>query len=304
MKHSFTMLDYASIAAVAAIVREGSFERGAATLGITPSAISQRVRGLEERLGAILIVRGQPCEPTELGRTLCGHLDRVRLLEHDIAPALGHGARDTTAPITLNIAVNADSLPTWFPAAIAAFDPGPYITLALTLDDEARTADRLRSNEVLAAVTDDPEPVQGCKTIPLGALRYVACASPAFVARYFPNGISADALALAPYMRFDRHDTMQARWGRKAHGVDLVAPVRWVPSTHGLLDFILAGIGWGMTPAGLVEDHLSSGRLVELPPALRLDVHLYWTVARLHATTLRHLTDAVCYVAASKLVTI
>ncbi len=48
MKHNFMMLDYASIAAVAAIVREGTFERGAASLGITPSAISQRVRGLEE----------------------------------------------------------------------------------------------------------------------------------------------------------------------------------------------------------------------------------------------------------------
>ncbi|QQV79490.1 LysR family transcriptional regulator ArgP (plasmid) [Sphingomonas aliaeris] len=296
------MLDYASIAAVAAIIREGTFERGAASLGITPSAISQRVRGLEERLGAILIVRGQPCEPTELGRTLCAHLDRVRLLEHDLAPSLGTAAPVADAPITLRLAVNSDSLPTWFPAAIAAFDPGPNVTLDLTLDDEARTADRLRANEVLAAVTDDPEPVQGCKTIPLGALCYAACATPAFVERYFADGVTADSLALAPHIRFDRHDTMQARWAREAHGVDLTGPVHWVPSTHGLLDFILAGVGWGMKPVQLVTDHLASGRLVELPPALRLDVKLYWTVARLHAATLRHLTDAVCQAAARQLV--
>lgn len=301
MKHSFMMLDYASIAAVSAIVREGTFERGAASLGITPSAISQRVRGLEERLGAILIVRGQPCEPTELGRTLCAHLDRVRLLEHDLAPSLGRGAAEAGAPVTLRIAVNSDSLPTWFPAAIAAFDPDPAITLDLTLDDEARTADRLRANEVLAAVTDDPEPVQGCKTIPLGALRYAACATPAYLARYFGDGVTADSLVRAPHIRFDRHDAMQARWAREAHGIDLASPVYWVPSTHGLLDFILAGIGWGMKPVQLVEEHLASGRLVELPPALRLDVKLYWTVARLHAATLRHLTTAICAVAAREL---
>lgn len=286
------MLDYASIAAVAAIVREGTFERGAATLGITPSAISQRVRGLEERLGAILIVRGQPCEPTELGRTLCAHLDRVRLLEHDLAPSLGRGAADAGGAMTLRIAVNSDSLSTWFPAAIAAFDPGPGITLELTLDDEARTADRLRSNEVLAVVTDDPEPVQGCKTIPLGAMSYVACATPAFVDRYFGTGVDAEALSRAPHLRFDRHDTMQVRWARDAHGIDLASPVHWVPSTHGLLDFTLAGIGWGVNSVQLVDEHLASGRLVELPPAFRLDVNLYWTVARLHAVTLRRLTAA------------
>ena len=301
MKHSFIMLDYASIAAVAAIVREGTFERGAATLGITPSAISQRVRGLEERLGAILIVRGQPCEPTELGRTLCAHLDRVRLLEHDLAPSLGTAATPAETPITLLLAVNSDSLSTWFPAAIAAFDPGPNVTLDLTLDDEARTADRLRANEVLAAVTGDPDPVQGCKTIPLGTLRYAACATPAFVARHFGDGVTADALTRAPHIRFDRHDTMQARWAREAHGIDLAGPVHWVPSTLGLRDFILAGVGWGMKPVQLVDAHLASGQLVELPPALRLDVKLYWTVARLHATVLRQLTQAIREAAAREL---
>jgi len=301
MKHDFTMLDYASIAAVAAIVREGTFERGAASLGITPSAISQRVRGLEERLGAIVIVRGQPCEPTELGRALCAHLDRVRLLEHDLAPSLGRTAANVDAPMIIRIAVNSDSLPTWFPTAIAAFDPGPNVTFDLTLDDEARTADRLRANDVLAAVTADAQPVQGCKTVPLGALHYAACATPAFIDRYFGDGVNAQTLARAPHMRFDRHDTMQARWAREAHGIDLTSPVHRVPSTHGMLHFILAGLCWGMKPVPLVEEHLSAGRLVELPPALRLDVDLYWTVSRLHAATLFRLTAAIRETAARML---
>lgn len=295
------MLDYAAIAAVAAVIREGTFERGAATLGITPSAISQRIRGLEERLGAILIVRGQPCVPTELGRTLCAHLERVRLLESDLAPALGRVATEAGSPITVSLAVNADSLSTWFPAAIAAFGGDTNVSFDLTLDDETRTADCLRTNEVLAAVTADPEAVQGCKTIPLGALPYVACASPAFAAQHFAGGVNAETLAQAPYVRFDRHDALQARWASEAFGTDLAGPVHRVPSTHGFLDFILNGIGWGMKPVALAETHLATGRLIELAPRRRLNVTLYWTVARLHAATLARLTDAILQVAQREL---
>lgn len=295
------MLDYPALAAIGAVVREGSFERAAQALGITPSAVSQRVRGLEERLGAILIVRGHPCGPTDLGRSLCAHLDRVRLLEADVAPALARdGSRDAAA-VALKVAVNADSLATWFPGVAAALGTGTGVLLDVTLDDEARTADRLRSGDVLAAVTADPDPVQGCKTIPLGSLRYAACASPAFVERHFRGGVTGEALARAPHLRFDRRDLLQARWAREAHGVDLVAPTHWIPSTRGFLDFALAGLAWGLQPLALAEAHVAAGRLVELPPARRIDVKLYWTATRLPSASLRRLTDAVRAAAAGGL---
>ena len=290
------MLDYSALAAVGAVIREGSFERAAHALGITASAVSQRVRGLEERLGSVLIVRGQPCVPTDMGRALCAHLDRVRLLEDDLAPALA--LTGAVSPLTLKVAVNADSLATWFPQAAAAFGRGAGILLDLALDDEAHTADRLRSGEVLAAVTADPEPVQGCRTILLGALPYVACASPDFMARHFAGGVNRDTLMRAPHMRFDRRDAWQARWASEAHGVELAAPTHWIPSTHAFLDLCIAGLAWGLHPAPLAEPHLAAGRLTELPPSLRIDVKLYWTVARLHARALETLTRAVCATAA------
>ncbi|MEW6121956.1 MAG: LysR family transcriptional regulator ArgP [Pseudomonadota bacterium] len=286
------MLDYASLSAVAAVVREGTFERAASALGITPSAVSQRVRGLEERLGAILIVRGAPCTPTDLGRTLCAHLDRVRLLEHDLAPVLGPAAG--AAPhLTLRVAVNADSLATWFPGAAAAFARTGEACLDLALDDEAHTAERLRTGEVLAAVSADRDPVQGCRTLPLGSLRYAACASPDFHARHFAGGVDAPSLGRAPHLRFDRRDQLQARWAREAHDVALAGPVHWVPSAQGFLDMALAGVGWGLQPLALAAPLLAAGRLVELAPGHRVDVALYWTFARLHATPLRRLTEAV-----------
>ncbi len=282
------MLDYPALAALRAVLREGSFERAAAVLGVTPSAISQRVRGLEERIGAILIIRGQPCTPTVLGSRLCAHADRVHLLEADLAPLLPEAAAGH-AP-TLRIAVNADSLATWFPDAVAGFSRDSRTLLDLVLDDESHTAARLRAGEVLAAVTADPEPAQGCRTIPLGAMRYAACASPAFLARYFPGGITAAALPSAPHLRFDRRDMLQARWAKAAHGASLASPAHFVPSPHAFLDLALAGLGWGLHPLALAAPHLAACRLVELPPAQRLDVALYWSVARLHAAPLRRLT--------------
>jgi LysR family transcriptional regulator (chromosome initiation inhibitor) len=300
------MLDYPSLAALAAVVREGSFERAAAVLGVTPSAVSQRVRGLEERLGAVLVVRGQPPMATEAGARLCAHADRVRLLEGELAallPAIAAGPHGAPGGVTIPVAVNADSLGTWFLPAAARFAERTGALVDLVLDHEGHTARRLRSGAVLAAVTTDPAPVQGCRTVRLGALRYASVASPAYLRRHLPGGADAAALARAPMLRFDRRDALQARWAHAALGIAaLDAPVHWVPSTQGFVDGALAGLGWSMNPLALVQPHLAAGRLVELVPGARLDVALHWQHARLGARLLDALTQEVLEAARKGLV--
>lgn len=295
------MLDYPALAAVAAVVREGSFDRAALALGITPSAVSQRVRGLEERLGAVLVIRGQPCTATDLGKRLAAHLDQVSLLEADLAPLLGKDALPGGSAM-IPVAVNSDSLATWFPAAAAHFLTDSGLSLDVTLDDEAHTVARLRSGEVLAAVTADPEPAPGCRNTALGALRYRACASPAFIAKHFANGVTADSLAHAPCLRFDPRDGLQARWTLKAVGDEVRGPIVQVPSTHTFVDLALAGAAWGMQPEILIRDHLASGRLVDLGPEVIVDVGLWWNVVRLHAGALHRLSDSVVAVARERLI--
>ena len=296
-------LDYPALAALAAVIREGGFERAAAVLGVTPSAVSQRVRALEERLGAVLVVRGQPPVPTEAGAKLYAHAEQVRLLEGELAAALPAIAKGLSGPTSLRVAVNADSLGTWFLPAAARFAECSGALLDLVLDDEGHTAERLRSGAVLAAVTADPRPVQGCRTVPLGALRYAAVASPVWLRRHFPVGFKPAALALAPMLRFDRRDGLQARWAREALGIEsLDAPVHWVPATQGFLDGALAGLGWAMNPLPLIADHLAAGRLVELVPGRRLDVALHWQHARLGARLLAALTKEVLAAARDNLV--
>jgi LysR family transcriptional regulator (chromosome initiation inhibitor) len=288
------MFDYAALSAVATVAREGSFERAAAALGVTPSAVSQRVRALEERLGAVLIVRGHPCTATAIGAQLCAHADRVRLLESELAGQLPELAGlHAEGAMTIRVAVNGDSLNTWFPAAAAAFAEETGALLDLVLDDEKVTAQRLRSGDVFAAVTSDASPVQGCRISRLGALRYVAAASPGFLRRHFADGVNAATLARAPVLRFDRKDILQAQWVRESLGIVLDAPIHWIPSTQGFLDMAMAGLGWGLQPLMIAEPHLAAGRLVELVPGARIAMPLHWQSSRVGAKLLDRLTAAV-----------
>lgn len=296
------MLDYAQLAAVAAVVREGSFERAARALHVTPSAVSQRVRLLEERLGEVLVVRSQPCTATEAGRLLCRHAERVGLLEQQLREALPALGADGHGLVTLRVAVNADSVATWFVAAMAEFCAGTPALLDVRLDDQEHTGEHLRAGEVLAAVCALQAPVQGCRSTPLGALRYVATASPAFVARHFPHGVDAAALAAAPCLVFDHKDRLQQLWAQRACGVDLPLPCHWLPSSHAFLEAARAGLGWGLNPLPLAQAALERGELVALHAGLPLDVPLHWQCARRPLPALERLTAAVVAAARRTLV--
>ena len=297
------MLDQSLLAAVAAVAREGSFERAARVLNVTPSAVSQRVRLLEERIGAALIVRGQPCKTTEIGARLCRHAELVSALEAELRrelPALPQEPADALHA-SLRIAVNADSLGTWFVEAMADFGREDATLLSLTLDDEDHTAQWLRRGHVLAAVTSLRAPVQGFRSRRLGALRYVATASPAFVRRWFAEGVTAAALSRAPSLVFDRYDRLQNIWVRRHLRREVHLPAHRLPSTRAFLDAALAGVGWGMNPWALARPHLHSGALVELIPGTPLDVPLQWQVTRLQVPVLERLTRSVARAAAAAL---
>ncbi|WP_347266219.1 LysR family transcriptional regulator [Paracoccus sp. (in: a-proteobacteria)] len=167
------MLDYPALLALSEITRRGSFEAAASALGVTPSAVSQRIKGLEERLGEALIHRGPPARGTARGLRLMQHLDQVRLLEQAL-----QGDSD---PAHLRLAVNADSLATWFPPVMAALD----VTYDLVVDDQDFARDWLRKGEVAAAISSDPDPVPGCDAQAQGRLIPLAPDLPLDIALYW-----------------------------------------------------------------------------------------------------------------------
>lgn len=287
------MLDYAALSALAAVVREGSFERAAQALHVTPSAISQRIRLLEERVGCALVLRGQPCQPTETGRRLCQHVDHVQLLEQELQGALPTLALDAPIRPRLPIAVNADSLATWLAPTLATYAAQAPVLMDVAVDDQDHTAQWLRSGAVLAAVTASARPATGCNSRPLGAMRYMAVASPAFMARYFADGVHASSLSRAPSLQFNTKDDLQARWVRQLCGKTVELPRHTLPSAQAFVTAGLAGMGWGLHPQALIEAHLTQGRLVELVPKLPLDVPLHWQQARVASRLLEALTEHV-----------
>lgn len=281
-------IDYAQLRALTAILRSGSFDAAAAELGVTQSAISQRLKSLEDRIGAKLVHRGQPCTGTDVGRRLAAHMDHVGLLEADLARTLGRGKESPSA--RLRLAINADSLATWVPAALAALDG---LQFDIVVDDQDFSVDWLRKGEVTAAVTAESRPAPGCDVHPLGTLRYVATASPAFIARHFPQGVDGQALARAPMLRFDEKDALQDTWlAQNAGSIDM-PPFHRLPSSEGFAEACRLGIGWGMTPEVQVRADLEAGTLVPLRPDTHLDVALYWQVSRLLSTPLADVTRAI-----------
>ncbi|MCZ2838655.1 LysR family transcriptional regulator ArgP [Modestobacter sp. VKM Ac-2985] len=277
-------LDLAQLRALEATVRTGTLDAAAGALHVTPSAISQRIKALETTTGRVLLVRSRPVQPTESGQALLRLARQIDLLTADATRELdgaGHGR------VSLPIAVNADSLATWVLPALAPL--AGELVLDLHRADQAHTSALLRSGTVMAAVTGDAAPVPGCSATRLGSMRYRPMAAPAFARRWFADGGTAESLARAPVVVFDRSDDLQHAHLR-ARGVDPAQPpMHFVPSSADFLTAVRLGMGWGMVPD--LQD--TEGGLVVLDPAGAVDVVLHWQQWRLRSPSLDRVADAV-----------
>ena len=245
-------IDYDALAVLSAVVRTGSFESAAKSLNVTQSAVSQRIKQLEDKVGSVLVIRGRPCLATEDGLILCQHIEQVTLLRHEVSEQLSGGSGKSTGNV--RIAVNSDSLATWFPEVIDRAANELNLRLDIVPDDQEFTEDRLRSGDALAIVTSSNNPVPGCKIFPLGNMEYLAIAAPDFVAKHFPSDVTLAEVAAAPAIRFDRKDTLPLQWLEAAFGDVARLSAHHVPSYEGHLICSQRGIGWAITtPLGYMR---------------------------------------------------
>lgn len=276
----------AQLGALVAIADLGSFEAAARELHVTPSAVSQRIRALESAAGQVLVRRGTPCTVTEAGARLLRAARQTRLLLQEVA------YDDPGAAVPLPVAVNADTLATWFRDVLSesATWEEPRVALTLRVEDQGYSADLLRRGETLAAVTSDAEPVQGCRSERLGVMRYLPAAAPDLAERW-RSGRSFDWAAM-PVVVFDGKDDLQQRV-LDARGVDRAAVEHRVPTSADFHAAIRRGLGWGMLPEAQLLPDLAAGRLVALHRREHIDVALHWQCWRLDSPVLARLTDAV-----------
>ncbi|MGH8354914.1 MAG: LysR family transcriptional regulator ArgP [Pseudomonas sp.] len=294
------LFDYKLLAALAAVVEQAGFERAAQVLGLSQSAVSQRIKLLEARVGQPVLVRMTPPAPTKIGRRLLNHVQQVRLLERDLqgqVPALDEGG----LPERLRIALNADSLATWWAQAVGEFCASHRVLLDLVVEDQEVGLKRMRAGEVAACVCAAERPVAGARSLALGAMRYRALASPAFIARHFPEGVTAAALARTPAIVFGPDDLLQHRY-LAALGVEGGFLHHLCPSSEGFVRLAEGGLGWGLVPELQVRGELARGELLELLPGRPIDVPLYWHHWRNGGELLGELTAHLARTAARVLV--
>ncbi|ASN27874.1 ArgP/LysG family DNA-binding transcriptional regulator [Streptomyces pluripotens] len=279
-----------------AVVDEGTFDAAAAALHVTPSAVSQRVKALEQRTGRVLLQRAKPVRPTESGAVLVRFARQLARLERDAWDELGLSG--TGEPTRVSVAVNADSLATWFLPSLTRV---AGLCFELHREDEDHTAALLREGLVMAAVTSSPEPVPGCTVRPLGRMRYLPAAAPQFARTHLAGRSLPDVLPSAPVVVFDRKDDFQDGFVRRlGHGA--AGPFRhYVPTSEGFVDAVTAGLGWGMVPEAQAGPLLTEGRLVLLAPGEWVDVSLYWQQWKLDSPALAALAEAVTVTAAAAL---
>jgi LysR family transcriptional regulator (chromosome initiation inhibitor) len=277
----------AQLEALVAVVEQGTFEAAARRLHVTPSAISQRIRALESSAGQVLVQRAIPCRATPAGETLLRLARQVRLLHDEAARTLG-GQRPRV--VDLPIAVNADSLATWLRPVLREVAAWEGAVLRLHVEDQAYSADLLRSGEVLAAVTSDPSPVQGCVVERLGTLRYTPAAAPDFVERW-RRGRGYDWAGM-PTVVFNEKDALQHDV-LAARGATAPPVVHRVPTSHDFHEAVRAGLGWAAIPEPQLLPDLADGRLVALAPREHVDVELHWQRWRLDSPALDRLSGLV-----------
>ena len=273
-----------------AVVDEQSFDAAAAVLHVTPSAVSQRVKALEQQTGRVLLLRTKPVRLTESGKVVVRFARSLAQLEQDARIELGLAG--SAGPTTMSIAVNADSLATWFLPALARVPEELGICFDLQREDQDHTAALLREGLVMAAVTAAPHPVQGCTSHRLGRMRYRAFASPAFAERWLGDAPLAQALPEAPTIVFDRKDDLQDRFLRSLTRRRRFTPVRhYVPASESFVDAVAGGLGWGMVPEAQAAPR--EGTLVDLAPERPLDVPLFWQQWKLDSPALAAVASAV-----------
>src|SRR5690606_7071513 len=226
---------------------------------------------------------------TETGRKLLNHVQQVRLLERDLQREVPMDDEADVAP-RLRIALNADSLATWWAGAVADLCEAQNLLLELLVDDQAVGLRRMRAGEVAGCVCATEQPVAGARSLPLGAMRYLAVASPEFMVRYFADGVSNAALRRAPAIVFGPDDQLQHRF-LAGCGFTENFPHHLCPSSEGFVRLIDAGLGWGLVPALQIRSELATGRLQEVLPGNPVDVPLYWHYWRNGGRLLEALTE-------------
>ncbi|WP_233267255.1 LysR family transcriptional regulator ArgP [Paraglaciecola sp. L3A3] len=296
------MLDYKLLHALSVLITQQSFEKAANELCVTQSAVSQRIKLLEQSIGQPVVIRKHPLTATYIGKKLLAHYQQVCLLEQAVLPEIE--AQNINETISINMATNADSLATWLIEALGDVTHKHKIALNLLIADENNTIQYLKNGEVFGAISSQDKPLPGCTLDKLGDMHYLLVASPLFKKSYFPNGITMDNLKRAPAAAYDQNDDMHIRFIKEKFDLPGGSyPCHTVRSSEAFVNFALKGLAYCLIPKLQIQKELEDGQLVDLLPNQSLTRTLYWHRWVLLKGAFKHLSDAIINKAKSAILT-
>ncbi len=268
-------IDYKLLRALSSVISKQSFEAAALDLNISQSAVSQRIKQLEEFVGHPVMIRSKPIELTEIGQLLINHYKQVELLERDLMPSIQ--AESSLSAVKLSLSVNADSLSIWFIEALAPLLRDESVELDIHVLDENRTTQKLKSGEAFGALSTTSHPAPGYKAEYVGDLHYILVASPEYQAKYFKNGVNKESLMTATGISYDQMDSMHIDFIHQHFGLQSREyPRHHVRSSESFVDLAKCGVAYTLLPKLQIQSELNSGLLVNLLPEIQLVTHLYW----------------------------
>lgn len=275
-------LDPKQLEAFATTVQTGSLAAAAKQLHLTLAAVSIRIKALETQLGQRLLIRSKTALATRAGQVLLAHISRTRLLEADLVERLA-SPQDESQWLALPVAVNADSLASWFLSGVQETLQKHRLLLHSVVDDQEHTLQWLQNGDVIGCVTDLPKPLRGCTAQPLGTMRYHCLGSPALAKqlRALKRTSNAPVLLQIPALCFNPKDHLQDRFLKAAFKLkDATYPRHYFPAGDAYHLAMVQGLGWGLQADVQMRlqwrGELESGRLVNLYPGEHVDVPLYW----------------------------
>ena len=296
------MLDRDQLETFATVAEQQSFERAAALLNVTRGAVSQRIKALEESLATILLLRDKPVTPTPPGEVLLRHVKALRLLEASSLRDLSTSS-DREGPVPLAIAVNADSLATWFPPLLRELFAMRAVALEVVTDDQDHTSGRLLRGEVVGCISTDAKPASGFLAESLGAMEYRCYATPGFVAEFLGDGLTVPNALRAPAVLFNRKDALHDEFLQQRFGIHIDRyPRHYLPSPSALLEGIVMGAGYGLVPSTQAQGLVKEGVLEELAPGQPVHVTLYWHHWEMEPPIARAITGLIVSHAAERLI--
>ena len=250
-----------ALALLQGVARSGSFAAAARELGLVPSAVTYRIRQIEDALDVLLFDRSsRRARLTEAGAELLREGDRLLLEIDAVANRVKRVATGWESQLTIAVDT-VISWPTMMELAEAFFALAPATRLRLRDESLSGTLEALTSGQADLAlgVALDPGTSAGIQSSVLGEVNFVYAVAPhhplAAVA-----GVLKDDL-LQKHRAIAVADSVQ-RGTALTRGLLAGQDVLTVPTMRAKLDAQLRGLGGGFVPEPMARPYVESGRLV------------------------------------------